>query len=368
MPRTAPESASKIVPVLTMSPFTGVNHAILGAAGALTNIPPVETKPVLPEYLVREFKDVMGAYPHTMAEIAPLIAETSDILRCKLGFLDDIDPFASYVVMNPGGGARRILQSLTLKHLLPNAFLVGFNYPGWAEHLFDLTVINPSQTSRSSYPSPLLEVDAVPNHISTDKLAEARLRWRAELRSPNRPLIAVLIGGDVGKKNKTNYHPFTLDHAHELIGQIRMAAACADADVAITASRRTPDDVVALLRTETSHPESPLAKFAYFPGIDPNPNPYMGLLASADALIVTPDSMSMLSEGIDSGIPVYTVPLPGLLRKEHVQLYEFLIRNRYINELPAEICFGAGKPIRAAGVVAEAIRSLLPRVMWRSAA
>ncbi len=137
-------STSKIIPVLTMSPFTGVNHAILGAAAALTHFPPIETRPVLPEYLVREFKEVIGAYPHTMAGIAPLIAETSDMLRSKLSFLDGIDPFASHIVMNPGGGARRILQSLTLKHLLPNAFLVGFNYPGWAEHLFDLTVINPS--------------------------------------------------------------------------------------------------------------------------------------------------------------------------------------------------------------------------------
>ncbi len=181
-------------------------------------------------------------------------------------------------------------------------------------------------------------------------------------------MIAALIGGDIGKKNKTNYHPFTLDHARELIRQIRLAATDADADVAITTSRRTPVEVVALLRTEIEAQDRPLAKFAYFPGIDAEPNPYMGLLASADALIVTPDSMSMLSEGIDSGIPVYTVPLPGLLRKEHVQLYDFLIRNRYITELPATVRFGTGKPIRAANVVADTIRTLMPRVMWRSAA
>lgn len=368
MLRTAFESPSDVIPVLTMSPFTGVNHAILGAAGALSQIPPIETKPVLPEYLVREFKDVIGGYRHTMAGITPLIDETSQILRDKLPFLDNVDPSASYVVMNPGGGARRILQSLTLKHLLPNAFLVGFNYPGWAEHLFDLTVINPSQPRRAAYPSPLLEVDAVTNHITASKLAEARLRWHPELRTANRPLIAVLVGGDVGKKNKPTYHPFTLDHAHALIRQIRLAADGADADVAITASRRTPDDVVALLRAEIAAPDRPLAKFAFFPGIDAEPNPYMGLLASADALIVTPDSMSMLSEGIDSGVPVYTLPLPGLLRKEHVLLYEFLIAQGYITELPAKFRFGPGKPIRSAGVVADTIRSLLPRNMWRSAA
>lgn len=359
---------SKIIPVLTMSPFTGVNHALLGAARALSSIDPIETKPALSDDLVREFKQVIGGHRHTIAEIQPLLAETEEILKGKFPCLSDPEPDAVYVVMNPGNGPKRVLQSLTFKYMLPNAMLVGFNYPDYAEHLFDLTVINPSQPWRTNYATPLLSVDAVPNHISEAKLAEARGIWQPELRSPGRRLVAVLVGGDIGKKGKQNYFPFTLDHARELVRYVRLIAASADVDIAITTSRRTPKDAVELLQTELAMPGpdgETLAKFAYFPCRGAGPNPYMGFLASADALIVTPDSMSMMSEGVDAGIPVYTVPLRGLLRREHECLYEFLIGNGYVTELPAPISFGPGKPIRAAQVVAEAIRTQVARSRWR---
>jgi len=40
-------------------------------------------------------------------------------------------------------------------------------------------------------------------------------------------------------------------------------------------------------------------------------NPYWGLLALADAVIVTEDSVSMLCEAATAGRPCFTAPLPG---------------------------------------------------------
>ena len=40
-------------------------------------------------------------------------------------------------------------------------------------------------------------------------------------------------------------------------------------------------------------------------------NPYMGMLAWADYILVTADSVSMLSEACTTGKPVYMIPMEG---------------------------------------------------------
>lgn len=40
-------------------------------------------------------------------------------------------------------------------------------------------------------------------------------------------------------------------------------------------------------------------------------NPYMGMLASADMIAVTTDSVSMISEAVATSAPVLVFPLPG---------------------------------------------------------
>ena len=52
---------------------------------------------------------------------------------------------------------------------------------------------------------------------------------------------------------------------------------------------------------------APIAVF--FPW-DQSPNPFLALLASADAAIVTGDSESMTAEAIAAGMPVYLAPVP----------------------------------------------------------
>ena len=44
-------------------------------------------------------------------------------------------------------------------------------------------------------------------------------------------------------------------------------------------------------------------------------NPYFGLLALADAIVVTEDSVSMVSEAVATSAPVLLAPLPGRSRR-----------------------------------------------------
>ena len=74
--------------------------------------------------------------------------------------------------------------------------------------------------------------------------------------------------------------------------------------IAITPSRRTEPEIVAQLRARL------IGRNAYI-WDGTGDNPYFGLLGAADAILVTADSVSMISEAAATGKPVHIVDLDG---------------------------------------------------------
>lgn len=86
----------------------------------------------------------------------------------------------------------------------------------------------------------------------------------------------------------------------------------------VSVSRRTPPATVERLRRAfASRPG------VFWAGEQDGANPYAGMLAWADRLVVTPDSVNMLSEACATGRPVYTFaprPILGKLATFHAEL------------------------------------------------
>lgn len=83
---------------------------------------------------------------------------------------------------------------------------------------------------------------------------------------------------------------------------------CDGVGLALTPSRRTGVEVREIL----SHHLSP--KGAWVWDME-GENPYLGLLACADAIVVTADSVSMISEAVATQAPVMVAALPGRSRR-----------------------------------------------------
>jgi len=66
-------------------------------------------------------------------------------------------------------------------------------------------------------------------------------------------------------------------------------------------SRRTPRETVSRLRQAFG-----ALPGVFWAGADDGANPYAGFLAWADRIVVTPDSVNMISEAAATGKPVYT--------------------------------------------------------------
>lgn len=125
-----------------------------------------------------------------------------------------------------------------------------------------------------------------------------------------RPRVALLVGGP------RRGIEFDERLSQGLVESARAAAQ--DGSVLATASRRTPPEFASRLR----------AALANFPGVFWNgegTNPYPGLLGWADRIVVTPDSVNMLSEACAVGVPVHTAttaPLPEKIERFHAVLRE----------------------------------------------
>lgn len=139
--------------------------------------------------------------------------------------------------------------------------------------------------------------NALPLHdLDVAQLADAGDQLVSQMENVPRPWIALLMGGDSGHFVMT---PEKGAHLGRLTAQL---AALCNGTVVATDSPRTPraaGDAMQRALDAGSH------CFRFGGGGSLAENPYRGLLAQADAFVVTGESMSMLAEAVDTGRPLF---------------------------------------------------------------
>jgi len=136
------------------------------------------------------------------------------------------------------------------------------------------------------------------NTLPLHQLSQAVLEHAARSLLPQiehlpPPWIVVLVGGDSGR------FVFTAEKARRLAQYSGQLAASCGGSVLLTDSPRTPQRSGDALQAALPQPH-----YCHRWGAGGD-NPYLGLLAVADAFVVTGESMSMLGEAASCGKPVY---------------------------------------------------------------
>jgi mitochondrial fission protein ELM1 len=140
--------------------------------------------------------------------------------------------------------------------------------------------------------------NTLPLHrLSRDQLEQDAATLHDSLVDLPRPWIAVMLGGDSGK------FVFTPGKGARLGALCSQLAMQSGGSLLVTDSPRTPRDPGDALAQQLRAPHS------YYRWGDPGPNPYRGLLALADAFVVTGESMSMLGEAAAMGRPLFIFDL-----------------------------------------------------------
>jgi len=190
--------------------------------------------------------------------------------------------------------------------------VVQVQHPRMDPRRFDLIVVN--RHDELTGPNVVVTRTAL-HRVTPARLDEAARLWKPRLEHLRRPLVAVLVGGSNGR--------FRLDAAvgGGLAGQLAAMMRRDGVGVAVTPSRRT-DPAVTRVLTEAL---TPLGGYVWDGSGD---NPYFGMLALADAIVVTMDSVSMVSEAVATQAPVMLATLPGRSRRNRLFTEAMLAEGR----------------------------------------
>lgn len=209
---------------------------------------------------------------------------------------------------------------------------------------FDLIVQPNHDGSRLKGPQ-ILPVTGAPHRVTPEKLAQAAQLWAPRFAHLPRPFIGLIVGG------ATKNRPFTAAMAADLG---KAVSAMGGGAVLVTTSRRTGSEAETALFAHL-----PECRFDFRWGSSGD-NPYFGILALADALVVTGDSVSMACEACAATAPVFLYAPPGFAAPKHQRLHQEL----YDLGLARPLGQDAGgmqshAPLNIAAKIAQAIRDRL---------
>ncbi|NOG71968.1 mitochondrial fission ELM1 family protein [Roseicella sp. DB1501] len=218
------------------------------------------------------------------------------------------------------------------------ARLVHCMRPGFGAGEFDLLVLG-RHDAPPDRPN-ILPILGACHRMSPDRLAAAREEWQALAALPS-PRVALLLGGPVRGEGM----------APAVAAALGARVAGFAGSVFATASRRTGAPATEALAAELAGLPHRLHRWG-----EAGPNPYAGFLAWAEAIIVTGDSVSMLSEAMATAAPLFIAD-PGGLGPRHLRLGESLVAAGEARRLEAAPAPFARAPLDEPGRVAAAIRA-----------
>lgn len=203
-----------------------------------------------------------------------------------------------------------------------------------AKH-FDLIAVPKHDPLRGSN---VIVTEATPNKITQTLLSGAKEEFSTLSRLPS-PRVAVLIGGS--------------SQAYDMTPQITQKLADTlsklDASLMITCSRRTGDENLKILKNALNTNQN-----FFWDGS--GANPYLGILAWADYILVTADSASMISESCTTGKPTFMIPLEGGSKRINA-MHNNLIESGKLKIFDGKLVTYDYEPLNDAKMVANEIKS-----------
>lgn len=218
-------------------------------------------------------------------------------LRPLAAYTPDSDPLVPpWPDLLIATGRATVAASIAIRRAAAGrCFTVQIQDPGVPLDRFDL-VIPPRHDGRRG--ANVFPTRGALHRVTAQRLHAEGARWGPSLEQLPHPRVAVLIGGS------NRAYRLTPARLEGLAAQLATMSRATGAGLMITVSRRSGEGAGALLRGALYG----LPAVVWDGGPD---NPYFAYLDLADHIVVTADSVSMVSEACSTGKPVYVVELEG---------------------------------------------------------
>lgn len=165
-------------------------------------------------------------------------------------------------------------------------------------------------------PSETFRTLLTPSRTDEDEFEAAAQKIRKDLHDPSRVRISLFLGGP------TRQYQMELKDIQQVMETLEKVSGVTG-DYLVTTSRRTPDSINQFLKT--SRPQFKGCQMLVIAAEDKRTEVVSGMMALADILIVTEDSISMISEAVSSGKKVLVLSFGGEgLPPKHKRFQEIL--------------------------------------------
>lgn len=303
--------------------LAGTENQCLGVAEALGVVPVVKRIALRQPWL--------SLSPYFGSETEWTFSPLGDALRA---------PWPDLVI---AAGRKSIAAARYVKRMSHNrSFTVFLQSPRISPSQFDLVAVPAHDRLRG--PNVIVTL-ATPNRVTQARLDEARDYFADPFEDLPSPRVAVLIGG--------NSHAYRMnaETTRKITAQLYTLATEKNAALMVTTSRRTGEENISII-------DEGLNDTTAWVWDHDTENPYFGLLAWADIIMVTADSASMLSEAATTGKPVYMIPLEGGSPR-FTKFHQSLIERGAVRVFDSTLDTWTYPPLNDAANVAEEIKKRL---------
>lgn len=241
-------------------------------------------------------------------------------------------------------GRRAAPTVLWIKHHKPSCFVLQVMHPDMNLKRFDAVVL-PRHDQPPELPN-VIQALGAPHRWTEAALQQAVQKQEERLATLPRPHAAVLIGGN------TKYGELMESDIQKLCNTL--ANVIGEGSFLVTTSRRTPRKLVSLLREQLPSP------YWLHTAEEKEENPYPAFLGTAERIIVTADSISMLSEACIRGVPVYAFCPEYTMSQKHERALAMFEREGFVKPLSQyDPNWQGGKKLDESARIAALIRERL---------
>lgn len=206
-------------------------------------------------------------------------------------------PYPDLVIAS---GRRSLPAVFAIKKANPSTVVVQLQDPHCDHKWFDL-IVAPAH-DRMTGPKVMTLLGAL-NKVTLPQLEAAAAAQAPRFAHLPAPYTALLLGGS------NAIYDFDAAQMTTLVDQLEALLATTDGSLLITPSRRTGDENLKILQDRLGrHPRVWIWDWD-------GENPYFALLGLATHILVTADSVSMISEAAATGKPIHVIALKGGSKK-----------------------------------------------------
>lgn len=244
-------------------------------------------------------------------------------------------------------GRRTVTSLRALKRRSPGTFTVFLKDPYTGPQTADFIWVPAHDKLRGEN---VLVTVTSPHRLTPERLAAAQAAMPAALGDLPTPRVAVLLGGS---SREIDFTQADIDR----FGALLRPLARSGAGLMVTPSRRTSPALIAAVKAATHGCPAWI-----WDGT--GDNPYLAMLAVADAFVVTGDSVNMVGEALSRGKPVMAFRLARLPAK-HNAFLDALVRDGAVANFDGRLETGASPPLNSTPVIAQALlRRFEARASW----